>query len=230
MVFLCRNAPSSPPFSGFLSMLSKLVYISYRCLQRLIVLEGVALMVADTATVSASRKPSGQARSLSVDELKRFIELGDAPYCENLVDRLSDDRLYCFGVESDNHLLSFAWFHIGSAEADMNYGRCKATATAIQLEPEAAFVFHAYTALQSRGKRLMAEVLAEAARYLKHKNGVEQFVATTELVNKAARYSFARAAFVEAGSYWRFGLGRCVGGKYPMPASPILGYEPGSKV
>ncbi len=195
----------------------------YRCLQRAIVLERVTVMVARTSAVTEATG-NRVVKQLDKRSLVTFLELGDAPYCEALVARLDDPRLHCFAVVEAGRLRSFAWFYRGSAEAEMNYGRSKATASAIELDEDTAFVFHAHTAADSRGKRMMAAVLSHAARELAASDRVDWLVATTECVNDAARHAFRRVGFQEVGRYTRFGVGRCVFGAYPTPVPPIRSF------
>jgi hypothetical protein len=198
----------------------------YRLLQRIFVLEAVAVMTARTAEVSVHRITAAdlEALVLTHGQLQHFMQRGEAPYCESLCERLGDPRLTCVGVVAGGHLLSFAWFHQGCAEAAMNYGRTPATATPILLTPDAAFVFHAYTAPQARGQRLLTAVLAHAATWLVETHDVKALVTTTETVNDAARAAFRRASFIDAGTYWRYGLGKRVFGWYPRPQAPIVAY------
>lgn len=197
--------------------------VAYRCLQRVMVLERVTVMIAETSKLAAE-SINGQAERISAAKLKRFIESGEAPYCEELVERLDDPRLSCFAVIAAERLSSFAWFFHGSAEAGMNYGRSKATATAIELDECSVFVFHAYTAAGSRGVGLMREVLCCAANELAESGGADWLVATTESLNTQARRAFGRTGFQEIGHYTRYGIGSRVFGSYPKPVPPIQSF------
>ncbi|QDS99253.1 GNAT family N-acetyltransferase [Adhaeretor mobilis] len=204
--------------------LQRIFRFGYRCLQRLIVLEGVSVLVGHVEQVSKITASDKKARMLSLESLQEHILNSEAPYCQTLVARIEERNLSCFGVESGGHLLSFAWFHLGSAEAGMNYGRDSSTATPILLQDNATFVFHAYTSSDARGKGLMSKVLGCAADSLRKSDGIKYLVATTEIVNDSAQSAFHRAGFNKAATYWRFGIGRWVVGKYPKPTGPILAF------
>lgn len=196
----------------------------YRVLQRFFVLEGVAVLVGDTTGAAPPVERTADVRTVSQEEIKRFIANGQAPYCDELVDRLDNRQLWCFGVVEDDRLVSFAWFYLGSAEAEMNQGYCPATATAIRLTNDAAFVFHAYTAATCRGRGLMTTLLRHAGPTLRHRANVGYLVGTTELVNHAALSAFANAGVCRQAAYWRYGLGSWAAGWYPKPQLPIVEY------
>lgn len=202
----------------------KVLRLPYRCLQRVMVLEAVAVLVAKSEDVISSIDTTNNARALNVGELKDFIERNEAPHCEHLIGHLTNERTTCYGITEAERLLSFAWVHHGSPPAELNQGRHPATATSLQLESDAAFVFHAYTSPSFRGKQLLTKVLSRAAQSLYERNGVSSLVTTTEVVNDAARSAFRHSGFKEVGTYWRFGIGNRVGGRFPKPSSPINGY------
>ncbi|QDV78336.1 hypothetical protein [Botrimarina mediterranea] len=130
------------------------------------VLEGVAVLVAHAADTARATLGGHDAESLSRERLQHYLDLGEAPFCDTLVERLDDDRISCFGVEANGSLLSFAWLCKGVAEAEMNYGRQPSTATPLLLSSIAAFVFHAYTAPHVRSQGLLGAVLRKAAASL----------------------------------------------------------------
>lgn len=203
-----------------------MLHCCYRALQRFMVLEGVAVVVGDAETIGVSRDSTGQVQSLDSADIERFIAEGQAPYCQSLVERLSDELLHCFGSIHDGKLISFCWFHIGGADAWMNEGYCPATGTAIRLIQNAAFVFHAYTAPEARGRRHLSQVLSAAAQELNEHFGVSHLVGTTELTNTAALAAFRRTGFDHSASYWRVGMGPWAAGWYPKPRLPVLRYGP----
>lgn len=201
-----------------------MVRLCYRVMQRVMVLEGVAVLVGDTAVIGGSSGRGDRVRSLDRSDLDRFIGVEQAPYCQSLAERLSDERLHCYGVIEEAGLASFCWFHRGGADASMNEGYCPATGTAIELTEDAAFVLHAYTAPEARGRRLLPQVLSVAARELDEQFGVSHLVGTTELTNDAAIAAFRRAGFDHTASYWRIGAGRWAAGWYPCPVPPVVRY------
>lgn len=196
----------------------------YRVLQHVMVIEGVAVLVGDTAAIVGYGGRGATVRSLDCDDLDRFIAAGHAPHCQSLVERLYDERLHCYGSIDNDQLTSFCWFHRGGADASMNEGYCPATGTAIELTEDAAFVLHAYTAPQARGRGLLPQVLSAAARDLKGRFGLSHLVGTTELTNDAAIAAFRRAGFDLTTSYWRIGIGRWAAGWYPRPVPPVVRY------
>lgn len=123
---------------------NSLIRLAYRCLQRVMVLERVTVMVAETNRMTLASGDSRVER-LQKKRLAEFLAQGDAPYCDELIEQLADPRLSCFGVVNGGRLQSFSWLFCGSADADMNYGYCQATATPIELAGHTAFVFHSYT-------------------------------------------------------------------------------------
>ncbi len=203
--------------------------LPYRALQKLIVLEGVRTLVAPVDHLAAVPTKPGVAPAelvqLDPATLVQYIAQDEAPNCEPFARRLDEPRLHCFGAIAEKSLVAFLWLHEGSAEAEMNCGYHPGTATPIALVPSAAFVFHVYTAPSARGQGRMGAVLGHAARTLQAERGIESFVTTTEIINRAARAGLTKVGFEERGIYWRFGLGRKTGGWYPRPTSPILGFH-----
>lgn len=196
----------------------------YRVLQRIFVLEGVAVLVGETLGIASPSERTQEVLTISQEQMRRFVTEGQAPYCDALVDRLDNRQLWCFGIVEDARLVSFAWFFLGSAEAEMNQGYCPATATEIRLTDDAAFVFNAYTARWCRGRGLMSALLRSAAATLREHAGANQLVGTTELVNRAALSAFGNAGIKKRAAYWRFGVGPWSAGWYPRPQLPVLGY------
>ena len=199
----------------------------YRVLQRVFVLEGVAVLVGDTGGVAPTNEHAHDISAVSQEQMRRYIAEGQAPYCDELVGRLDSRQLWCFGAVEDDHLLSFAWFCLGSAEAEMNRGYCPATATAIRLTDDATFVFNAYTAESWRGRGLMSALLRCAGTTLQEQAGVRHLVGTTELVNRAALSAFGNAGIERRAVYWRYGIGSWAAGWYPEPQPPVRGYAGG---
>lgn len=197
----------------------------YRCMQRVIVLERVCVLAARSQTVAARLEPANLAKQLSQALMGNFVVHNEAPHSNTLVDQMLDPNLHCVGVVQKECLLSFAWFYVGTARADTNYGKDSRTATALSLTPDSAFVFHAYTSVNARGKRLLTQVLSRAAEMLHHEQDIRYLVTTTEWTNSSARLAFQSAGFTEVGFYWRCGLGPWNFGIYPRPNGPVLGYE-----
>ncbi len=201
---------------------SHLYRLPYRALQKLVLLEGTRTMVAPIDRLATKEKP-GMTR-LDPKSLAQHMAQGEAPYCESLVGRMNEPKLHCFGAVADKSLVAFAWIYEGSADSEMNYGYHRDTATPIELAPNTAFVFNIYTAPDSRGQGWMGALLSHAARVLEAEQGIESFVTTTEVINRAAKASLTKIGFEERGIYWRYGLGNKIGGRYPKPTVPILAF------
>ncbi|MEO0530020.1 MAG: hypothetical protein AAF266_05500, partial [Planctomycetota bacterium] len=60
----------------------------YRVLQRIFVLEGVAVLVGDTLGVASPSERTQEVLTISQEQMRRFVTEGQAPYCDALVDRL----------------------------------------------------------------------------------------------------------------------------------------------
>lgn len=196
----------------------------YRIAQKLAVVEGVRLLSAPTAWIEASRTNRVRVVPLDAETLRRQAALGHAQGCDEYTGRLGEPDLDAFGVLVEERLACFAWFRRRGVEGPMNRGYHPGTATAIELVDDAAFVFHAYTAPEFRGRGLLPAVLASAARTLRRERGVRWLATTTECVNDAARRALCRAGFEDHGGYWRVGVGRRVAGWYPPPTMPFVGF------
>lgn len=221
---LQQKRPAAPALITHPELATLMLRFIYRCLQRVIVVERVCVLSASTQVFIEKMQPTNQAKRLSHSSLQGFILQEDAPYCEPLLDKITDPELCCVGVVQEGRLKSFAWFHVGAAKADMNYGKDARTATALSLPLDAAFVFHAYTAAAARGNRLMTQVLSEAAEMLHREQNIQHLVTTTEWTNSSARIAFRNAGFNEEWFYWRCVLGPWNFGVYPQPRDPILGF------
>lgn len=117
-----------------MSEIPKFFQLPYRCLQRVMVFEGVKVLVAQSCDAISSTDSSNNVRRLSARRIQSFVERGEAPYCEQLISYLSSERVVCFGYEEDNHLLSFVWVHLGSPPAELNQGRHPAMLDAVDAD------------------------------------------------------------------------------------------------
>lgn len=196
----------------------------YRFLQRVIVLERVCVLSAPVQNLTEQLQSSNRAQLLSQPMLRQLVQDNEVPHCKDLVEQMGDPRMHCIGVIQDECLKSFAWLYVGTAKAEMNYGDDLRTATALSLTPDSAFVFHAYTSVDARGKRLMTQVLTRAAETLNQERDIQHLVTTTEWTNSSARVAFQNAGFTELGFYWRCELGPWNFGIYPRPKGPVTGY------
>lgn len=199
--------------------------LPYRLLQRVVPFEAVRVLVLDSNAVRSNLEVAGHTiRLLSSSEARAFAGTGQLLYSDELLPRLTDERMWCVGAESEAGLCAFAWLYEGLAERDMNVGYHPATATEIQLSSDAAFVFNVYTAPESRGQGLMSAMLTHVAQELNSSRDVRWLATTTEVTNDAARAGFCKSGFDEVGKYFRFGIGRHTWGWYPKPEVPIQGF------
>ena len=207
-------------------MLSRNVLrMPYRLLQRVIPCEAARVLILDSSTIASTPEVTNHTiRLLSSSDAVKYASGGSLLNSDELVPRLTEDRMWCVGAESEAGLCAFAWFYEGLAERGMNVGYHPATATEIQLSGEAAFVFNVYTAPESRGQGLMPAMLSHAALELRKSRDVRWIVTTTEVTNDAARAGFRKSGFHEQGVYFRFGFGKYAWGWYPKSREPIQGF------
>lgn len=207
-------------------MLSRrILELPYLLLQRLVPFEAARLLVLDCNYVRTSPEVGNHTiRILSNSDACEYVASGQLLFSDELTPRLTEQRMWCVGAESEAGLCAFAWFYEGLAEKGMNVGYHPATATEIQLSSDAAFVFNVYTAPGSRGQGLMPAMLSYAALELHRTRDVRWLVTTTEVTNDAALAGFRKSGFHEQGVYLRFGIGAHSWGWYPTLREPVEGF------
>lgn len=200
--------------------------VGYRAARRVLPVEAATVLVASTRPASRPRGNGGGYMISFLDEGRAtaYAERGQLPFAESYLERLSEDRMWCVAVESEDALCSFAWLYEGLAERGMNVGSHPATATEIRLGKDSAFVFNGYTSPASRGRGLMSTALLHAAAELRLHRGVRWLVSTTDVTNTAALAGFRKCGFRGLGRYYQLGVGPLAWKSHPAPRGPIRGF------
>ncbi len=205
------------------------VRIGYRLLQRVVTLDVTHLMLLqqqDTACSAQEIEPRANFRLLTPADVRHHCwdRLNDLE--PGLAPRLSSGLDYCMAAIVDGRLASYAWYAIGSIEAEHNRGGSPHSGTALAFPPAFAFLYRGFTHPQFRGRGLYAAVHAAALEALAP-HGVNALLATADWTNLPALRSCARIGFRSLGRIWRFGVSRHVAGVYPI-AAKIYGVRVGN--
>ena len=201
----------------------RILDLPYIIAKHLFICEGTCTYAAPIAPL-AIRKTRGMVVRLDAEQLLTFIAKGQAPWCEELAQRMEDPKLHCFGAIRDDDLLAFCWFCEEHAESVMNRGYHPVTDTRINLTHDAAFMFHGYTNPEARRQGWQKEILFTAAAKLQAERGIAWIVTTTEIVNYRVKNGLTSLGFEHRGNYWQYGIGSWIVERYPQATLPVVGY------
>lgn len=179
--------------------------IAYKALRKASLLDVTHLMqLKDVKLLPNDHLHSGvDFKWLAADDVRHF----SAPEYElsrELGERLQPGRDGCYAAFLDGRLAAYAWFAIGSIEAEHNRSRSLESGVAISFPSEMAFMYKGFVHPEFRGRRLYGHICTGALESLKQR-GVTSIISTAEWTNHAALTSCRRAGFEELGLIWRCG-------------------------
>lgn len=188
-------------------MAAALAWIAYRAAQRAIVLDVTHLLWLEPGAVRELPPVDSQwsFRFLSADEVAGHALDPANSLSLGLAHRLRAQHDLCFAALTGEVLAAYIWLALGSIEAEQHRGRRPDPGLALSFPPDVAFVYHAFTRADYRGRRLVPHCLARALAELAPL-GVGQLFSTTDWTNTAALRSFRRLGFHDLGRVWRWGL------------------------
>ena len=199
--------------------LSRPVRMIYRAAQILLTCDVSDLMILDLDDIQLRKLlPDGcELFRMTPDLLREHAtntELGLNPL---MAYRLLFGRDVCIGIRNAEGLLGYAWFALGSIEAENNRGAKPATGTAISFPAQMAFMYNVFILPKYRGQGLYAAMVAYAFVEL-NEFGVRQILVTTDWANNFGLKACYAMGFRRVGRMIRFGVGRAVLGWYPRAA------------
>jgi hypothetical protein len=152
----------------------------------------------DDASVAFQFLAPGDVRRHGRDEANGLVpEMGE---------RIAAGNDFCFAAFCDGRLASYAWFALGSIEAEHNRGAEPNSGVAVSFPADVAFLYKGFTHPDFRGRKLHGEVIGRALLELEPR-GIGAMLSTTDWTNRAARRALAGIGFEELGLCYRWGWG-----------------------
>ena len=180
----------------------------YKAIQRLMTLDVTHLMRLDLEhTVLPSAAPSNFVfRFLTADDIRHFAEMQNELSAE-FADRVESGRDFCFAALSKGQLAGYAWYAIGSIEAEHNRGGSLDSGVAMSFPDHMAFMYKGFVHPEFRGKGLYGHINARALEQLEPR-GVTSVISTADWSNQSALNCCWRLGYQNLGLIWRGGWGR----------------------
>lgn len=190
---------------GVLRMLHELIY---KLAQRVMTLDITHLMRLDLEHVClrTDEPPDIEFRFLTSDEVARFAK-PENDITPDLTDRVELGRDFCFAALANGRLAAYAWYALGSIEAEQNRGDTVSTGVAMSFPDNMAFMYKGFTHPDFRGKGLYGYVNAKALEELQAR-GVSTVISTADWTNWSALNACWRIGYQNLGLVWRGGWGR----------------------
>lgn len=188
-------------------MLSQLGSIAYRAARKVMTLDVTAVVWLERSRL---RLPDvgGEFtfRLLSASDARALADdpANDIP--GTMADRLHGDRDFCLAAFSADRLASYAWFAVGSIEAEHHRGPQPKSGVAVSFPSTVAFMYKGFTHPDFRGRKLYGAVVGHGLVGLKS-CGVQSVLSTMDWTNTPARLALGRIGFEELGFCWRWGWG-----------------------
>lgn len=194
----------------------------YRLAQRFLTLDVTHLLILEQSSVRPPR-PLPEHASLAVlepSDVRRFAEDPAAQLDPPMACRAATGRDFCVAALWDGSLAAYAWYAIGSIEAEHNRGRTVHSGTALSFPPTMAFLYKALTLPAYRGRGLYRQINLFALQQLSAR-GVRSILTTTDWSNRPALQSCYGVGFRSLGCIWRVGLAHRVAGFDPPRAAEL---------
>lgn len=190
------------------SILGKIPTLSYKLMQRIMLLDITRLLWLDGTSVPLQplTRRNVSFRLLNGQSLAKYSRDTENELGASVVMRMETGNHFCCAAKDKQGLAAYAWIALDSIEAENNRGAHPDSGVAMSFPRHTAFVYQAFTRPDLRGQGLFPACV-NAAREALHPSGVVNLLSTTEWTNRAAIKSFQKIGFQELGLVWRVGLG-----------------------
>ncbi len=143
---------------------------------------------------------------VDAEELARLLDSNRAPSQIGSPQSMADGRRVVVAAFAGENVVSFVWLAKQSVAATDNYSRARHLGTSIDLPPDTAFVFNAWTDPKHRGKRLIGALLTHAVenRIL----DTSSLVTSIDWTNEKSIRAFQFIGMRRLGTVIRIGRGR----------------------
>lgn len=151
--------------------------------------------------------PDFKVRLLTAEDVRRLAAdpTNDLPM--TMAPRVDSGRDFCMAALAGDRLAAYAWFALGSIEAEHQRGPQPHSGVAVSFPPTVAFMYKGYTHPDFRGRRLYGAVLGQGLVALEAQ-GIKSILSTMDWTNAPARTALGRIGFEELGLCWLWGWGR----------------------
>ena len=179
--------------------------VAYKLAQRVMTLDVTHLMRLSSERVSLPDDDPGEFtfQFLTAEDVRRFSGANNGLSAE-LAGRIELGRDFCFAALSKDRLAAYAWYALGSIEAEHNRGGKSASGVAMSFPDDMAFMYKGFTHPDFRGRSLYGFVNARALEALRPR-GVTTVISTADWTNWSALNSCWRLGYEDLGLVWRGG-------------------------
>lgn len=188
-------------------MWSLLHSLVYRALRKVMTLDVTIVVWLDREHLVLPKvDPEFTFRFLTLSDVARLAANPANDLPAGLASRIRSGRDFCFAAFAGDGLASYAWFALGSIEAEHHRGPQPKSGVAVSFPPTVAFMYKGFTHPDFRGRQLYGAVVGQGLVALASR-GVVSVLSTMDWTNAAARAGLGRIGFEELGRCWRWGWG-----------------------
>ena len=181
--------------------------IVYRAARKVMTLDVTAAVWLDRhRLILPELEPELAVRFLTPADVQRLAldPANDLPAA--MAPRAECGRDFCMAVLCGDRLAAYAWFALGSIEAEHQRGPQPNSGVAVSFPSAVAFMYKGYTHPDFRGCGLYGAVVGSGLVALEP-HGVKSVLSTMDWTNGPARIALSRIGFEELGLCWRWGWG-----------------------
>ena len=184
-------------------------WLGYRLAQHVMRCDVTHLMRinCDRVRMPEHKETKFSFRFLTADEILEFSRDPSNDLDPSLCNRVRSGRDYCFAALCGTRLAAYAWYALGSIEAEHNRGTDPACGVAVSYPSDMAFMYKGFTHPEFRGQKLYAMTMGLAVFHL-NRLGVSTVITTTDWTNWPALDSCRQLGYQYLGRIWRFGWAR----------------------
>jgi hypothetical protein len=190
-------------------MWSQWCTLAYRTARQVMTLDIVSVVWLDRARLVLPRlaETALTFRFLDPAEVREFAGDPAADLAAPMASRICTGRDYCFAALDGNRLACYAWFALGSIEAEYHRGSQPHSGVAVSFPPNVAFMYKGFTHPLFRGRSLYGAVVSLGLAALET-HGIDTVLSTMDWTNQPARRALRKVGAEELGLCYRWGWSR----------------------
>ena len=194
--------------------------VAYKLARRVMTLDVTHLMRLSSERVSLPGDESGEFtfQFMTAEDVRRFS--GANGLSVELASRIKWGRDFCFAALSKDRVAAYAWYALGSIEAEHNRGGTVSSGVAMSFPGDMAFMYKGFTHPDFRGRGLYGQINARALEALRS-HGVTTVISTADWTNWSALNSCWRLGYEDLGLIWRGGWGQWMFTRVPRKGKTL---------
>lgn len=188
-------------------MWSRVGLLAYRAARKVMTLDVTAVVWLERSRLSLPDAAGGFTyRFLAESDVRELARDSANDLSADMAGRIAGGCDFCFAAFSGDRVASYAWFALGSIEAEHHRGPQPNSGVAVSFPAHVAFMYKGFTHPSFRGRKLYGAVVGRGLIGLQDQE-VDTLLSTMDWSNVAARAALARIGFVGVGYCWRWGWG-----------------------